>query len=79
MSTLDAGVVVDSGGESTAGDCQGRKPGFPYLLWAWGEFACDPRGPAGWLGSGSPLRLRKEAKATKKQQKMAQRQTPSVQ
>lgn len=26
VSGLDAGVVVDSGGERTAGDCQGRKP-----------------------------------------------------
>lgn len=53
------------------------REGSLYL--PWGEFACDPRCPAGWLGSGSPLRLRKEAKATKKQQKMAQRQTPRVQ
>lgn len=44
----------------------------------WGDFACDPRGPEHWLGSGS-LRRRKQAKATKKQQNMAQRQSPRVQ
>lgn len=55
---------------------EGGRPGFLYLR--WGDFAWDTRGPEHCLGSGS-LRRRKQASATKKQQKMAQRQSPSVQ